>query len=339
MAQPSFHGRFIWHELLCNDPENLTGFYTRLFSWRAQPMSPGSPYTIFSAGDGVPLAGAMRLSDEARAMGAKAQWLGYIGSNDVDATVAKALGLGAWILKPAEDIATVGRAAVLIDPQGARFGVYRPAREPGGANAAAFDWNELAARDRESALGFYRQLFGWVAKPPMDMGGGMTYQTFGLGGPDVGGMYAIQAGNPMSPAWLPYMHHASADQAGAAAVAAGGKLCNGPMDVPGGGRIVQLLDPQGVMFAVHSMPAVAAKPAAAKPAAMPKPTPKAAAKPKAKAKPKPKARPKPKAKPKAAAKPKAKSRTKTKAKSRAKPKAKARKAKKTVRRRRPARKK
>src|SRR5258706_9036712 len=223
MAQPSFHGRFIWHELLCNDPENLTGFYTRLFSWRAQPMSPGSPYTIFSAGDGVPLAGAMRLSDEARAMGAKAQWLGYIGSNDVDATVAKALGLGAWILKPAEDIATVGRAAVLIDPQGARFGVYRPAREPGGANAAAFDWNELGARDREAALGFYRQLFRWGAKPPMDMGGGMTYQTFGLAGPDIGGDVSNQGREPPAPPWLPYMHHPRAHQARAAAVAARGQ--------------------------------------------------------------------------------------------------------------------
>jgi len=334
MAQPSYHGRFIWHELLSNDPQNLTGFYTRLFSWRANPMSPGSPYTVFSGGDGVPLAGAMRLSDEARAMGAKAQWLGYIGSGDVDGTVAKALGLGAWILKPAEDIATVGRAAVLIDPQGARFGVYRPAREPGGANAAAFDWNELATRERDSAFGFYRQLFGWTAKPPMDMGGGMMYQTFGLGGPDIGGIYTIQASSPMSPGWLPYMHHASADQAATAAVAAGGKLCNGPMDVPGGGRIVQLLDPQGVMFAVHSMPAMAAKPAATKPTAMPKP------KPKAKAKAKPKAKPKAKAKAKARpkAKPKAKSRPKAKAKSRSRPKPKA-KARKPARGRRPARKK
>jgi predicted enzyme related to lactoylglutathione lyase len=29
---------------------------------------------------------------------------------------------------------------------------------------------------------------------------------------------------------------------------------NGPMDVPGGGRIVQLLDPQGAAFALHQPP-------------------------------------------------------------------------------------
>jgi predicted enzyme related to lactoylglutathione lyase len=29
---------------------------------------------------------------------------------------------------------------------------------------------------------------------------------------------------------------------------------NGPMDVPGGGRIAQLADPQGAVFALHQSP-------------------------------------------------------------------------------------
>src|SRR5258708_39854998 len=121
-------------------------------------MRPGSAYAIFSAGDGVPLAGAMRLSDEARSMGAKAQWLGYIGSGDVDATVAKALALGAWTLKPAEDISGVGRAALLIDPQGVRFGVDRPAAGSDRAAAPAFGWARLGARDRAPAFRIYAQI-------------------------------------------------------------------------------------------------------------------------------------------------------------------------------------
>jgi len=39
MAQPSYHGRFIWQELLANDPEAVTGFYSRLFAWQARPNS------------------------------------------------------------------------------------------------------------------------------------------------------------------------------------------------------------------------------------------------------------------------------------------------------------
>jgi len=81
------------------------------------------------------------------------------------------------------------------------------------------------------------------------------------------------ADRPMPPAWCPYANCGSADEVAGKVVAAGGQLCHGPIDVPGGGRIVQFFDPQHAMFAVHSMPAAApvkperAKPATAKPTA------------------------------------------------------------------------
>jgi predicted enzyme related to lactoylglutathione lyase len=34
----------------------------------------------------------------------------------------------------------------------------------------------------------------------------------------------------------------------------GAKVMNGPMDVPGGGWIAQLTDPQGAVFALHQAP-------------------------------------------------------------------------------------
>jgi predicted enzyme related to lactoylglutathione lyase len=33
--------------------------------------------------------------------------------------------------------------------------------------------------------------------------------------------------------------------------AGGGQVLNGPMDIPGGDRIAQCLDPQGAAFALH----------------------------------------------------------------------------------------
>jgi predicted enzyme related to lactoylglutathione lyase len=36
------------------------------------------------------------------------------------------------------------------------------------------------------------------------------------------------------------------------ATSKGAKVMNGPMDVPGGDRIAQCMDPQGGAFAVHS---------------------------------------------------------------------------------------
>jgi predicted enzyme related to lactoylglutathione lyase len=44
------------------------------------------------------------------------------------------------------------------------------------------------------------------------------------------------------------------DGAIARATKKGGKVLNGPMDVPGGGRIAQLVDGQGAAFALHKGP-------------------------------------------------------------------------------------
>ena len=274
MVQSSYQGRFIWHELLCNDTSAASAFYTRVLPWTAQPFSPGSPYMIFMTAGDKPVAGAMVLSDDARATGTVPHWRGYIGAADVDAIVAQASRLGARILQPAQDMPAVGRVAMLADPEGARFGVFRPLKDSGDGRPgdSGFSWCELAARSRETALTFYRQLFGWELRTPMDMGGGFHYQTFGLGGQDFGGAYTIPADRPMPPAWCPYATSSSADEAAGKVVAAGGQLCHGPIDVPGGGRIVQFFDPQRALFAVHSMAPTATKPAArasAKPTAKP----------------------------------------------------------------------
>ena len=50
-----------------------------------------------------------------------------------------------------------------------------------------------------------------------------------------------------------------AKAAAATATANGGKIINGPMEVPGGDWIAQGIDPQGAMFAVHSLNPTAAK--------------------------------------------------------------------------------
>jgi uncharacterized protein len=280
MAQPSFHGRFIWHELLCTDVSAAAAFYTRILPWKAQPFSPGSPYWIFKTQDGRSVAGAMRLSDEARSAGTGAHWRGYIGAADVDAIAGQAVGLGARIQQPVQDVPGVGRVALLTDPEGAIFGLFCPAEGSINAPAAtpSFTWNELAVRNREAGLAFYQRLFGWQLRTPMDMGGGFQYQTFGQD-QDFGGAYTIPADRAMPPSWCTYAASSSADDTARKVVAAGGQLVHGPTDVPGGGRIVQFFDAQRALFAVHSMAvAASAAPGKAKPKVAAKSAPPAAKK-------------------------------------------------------------
>jgi predicted enzyme related to lactoylglutathione lyase len=197
-------------------------------------------------------------------------WIIYIGTPDVDETVAHAARLGGKVLKAASDIPAVGRFAVLSDPQGAAFAVFTPAPStgdgvpPGGA-VGDFTWHELATTDPDAAFAFYSELFGWGKGAAHDMGEMGVYQLVSHDGQDVGGVYKAHD-NSTPPSWLSYVRVANAAKAASAAKAAGGRILNGPMEVPGGSWIVMMLDPQGGAFAVVEPPKVA-KASAGKPAA------------------------------------------------------------------------
>jgi predicted enzyme related to lactoylglutathione lyase len=74
---------------------------------------------------------------------------------------------------------------------------------------------------------------------------------FGTGEMPLGGMFPKPAEMPV-PGWLYYAMVDNVDEAASQVESLGGKVLNGPMEVPGGDRIVQCMDPQGGMFALHS---------------------------------------------------------------------------------------
>jgi uncharacterized protein len=59
--------------------------------------------------------------------GMPAQWLAYVLVEDVDATAAQATKLGGKVCKAPFDVPEVGRIAIVTDPQGAVFGLFKPA--------------------------------------------------------------------------------------------------------------------------------------------------------------------------------------------------------------------
>jgi hypothetical protein len=271
MSNADIRGRFVWHELMTTDPQAAGAFYSKVLPWKTQPS--GMPdYTLWMAGK-TQAGGLMAQAESARQAGAPPSWLVYIGTPNVDATAAAAERLGGKVLKAAADIPTVGRFAVLSDPQGAAFAVFTPSSQPaGGAPPSSFSWHELATSDQQGAVAFYSELFGWSRGPTHDMGPSGTYQLVEHGGTQVGGIYKLMD-TSKAPHWLTYIQVASVDRAAAAAKAAGGRVTQGPMEVPGGSRIAQILDPQGGAFAVHELakPAAATSPAAEKPAASARP--------------------------------------------------------------------
>ncbi len=269
MSNGSVLGRFIWHELMTNDTSGALDFYTRVMGWSKQVYDQN--YTMLVAKSG-PVAGVMAIPEAAKAMGAPACWTTYIGTPDVDETVARATSLGATVLKEATDIPNVGRFAALQDPQGAMFAIFTPGGDgmgDGAPSLGGFSWHELATSDPDGAFDFYSALFGWEKTDSMDMGAMGVYQMYGWKGNTLGGIYRKPSATPGPSNWLAYTLVADAKKTTEAAKHAGATVVNGPMEVPGGDWITVFTDPQGIPFAVHSRKAAAkrAAPAKAKPAA------------------------------------------------------------------------
>ncbi|WP_224244675.1 VOC family protein [Hyalangium gracile] len=249
-------GRFDWYDLMTNDTVAAKRFYSETLGWNVIKWEQGD-YEMWAVGE-QPIGGMMALPDEAKKAGARPHWLSYIQTDNVDATAKRAEQLGGRVHMSPTDIPSVGRFAILADPQGASFAVLQPLEvmDDVPQKAGFFSWHELYTTDYQAAWKFYAELFGWKNTSAMDMG--PEYGMYWMFGRDtqhpVGGMSNIAKGQNTPPYWLYYVTVDDIAATVASIQKHGGKLLNGPMDVPGGDKIAQCMDPQGAMFAVH-MPA------------------------------------------------------------------------------------
>ena len=248
----SNRGQFVWYENLTKDPKGAIAFYTEVVGWKTQPFGAGSDYEMWVGSQG-PLGGVYTLPAEAENMGAPPHWIGNVLVDDVDATAAQVVTLGGKIYKAPADIPTVGRFAVIADPQGAPIAIFNSSQGMAPHDASKegeFCWHELLTSDSAAAFAFYSAIFGWKVLQEMDMGPMGTYRIYGICDKALGGMMTISCNAGMKPHWLYYVAVSDLDAALARATKRGATVLNGPMDVPDG-RIVQLKDPQGAAFALH----------------------------------------------------------------------------------------
>jgi predicted enzyme related to lactoylglutathione lyase len=250
-------GRFVWYELMTTDPKAAIAFYTHVVGWKTQafgePQEGKETYTMWVGSQG-PLGGVMTLAEQAKKMGAPPHWMANVEVANVDETVAKAKRLDARVYVEPQDIPTVGRISVIADPFGAVISVFHPAQPMtlhDATKQGEFTWNELITTDAQKALHFYGEIFGWKLQREHDMGPMGKYYLYGQHDRTYGGMFSMPK-EKMPPSWLYYVQYEHLEAAIERATAKGARVLNGPMEVPGGSRIVQLMDPQGAAFALHS---------------------------------------------------------------------------------------
>jgi predicted enzyme related to lactoylglutathione lyase len=256
VAVSTLLGRPLWYELMTTDMKAAEAFYRKVVGWTPAPFE-GSPqpYTMFQRSGEVPVAGLMTTPE---GMNAPPFWAMYVAVPKLEEAAAHITRLGGRDCSPVITVPDVGRMQMMQDPQGAAFYIYEPAsadQQPEGTpEIGEASWHELMTTDQPAAMEFYREVFGWQPTESMDMGEMGKYQMFNRPHGMIGGM--MNKPREMAhvpPNWQIYFRVPDINEAVERIKANGGRILNGPMEVPGGDWIVNAMDPQGAAFALHEV--------------------------------------------------------------------------------------
>jgi uncharacterized protein len=247
--------KFVWYELTTSDLDAAQSFYQKVIGWTISDAGMAAyRYSILSAG-AVGIGGMMAINDEMKARGVPPCWTGYVGVPDVDAMVARFVSAGGAVHLAPADIPAVGRFALVTDPFGAALILFTPQAGAAPAPVAPgtpghVGWHELMTRNAGAAVDFYGKTLGWTSSRTHDMGPMGLYHLFASGGEqDVGGVMNLPPEMTM-PCWSYYINVDSTAAVLKRVGEAGGKVLNGPMQVPTGHWVAQCQDPQGAYFSV-----------------------------------------------------------------------------------------
>jgi predicted enzyme related to lactoylglutathione lyase len=252
-------GAFIWYELMTPDPTAAKRFNDAVVGWEidANSVAPGIEYRMIKRGDGGNAGGVLTLTEDMLSGGARPAWIGYLHAADVDAAHAAIVADGGKEMMPPWDQPGVGRLSMVTDPQGAPFYLMDPLPPEGQPDAVSdvfsvdkphhVRWNELSTSDPDGAIAFYQRHFGWGQEGEMDMGEMGAYRFVQHDGVGIGAVMPLMPGMPHA-VWSYYVGVDDIDRATKAVTDGGGKIVQGPMEIPGGEYALNAVDPQGVSF-------------------------------------------------------------------------------------------
>lgn len=247
-----------WVETLQPDVQAAMDFYRPLFGWEfvGPGVIPGDP-------PGQYFVARLRGRDVADIgsspeQGSPTSWTTHIRVDNVDDAAARAGHAGGEVLAGPIDAQPAGRLAVLADPSGAVFCAWEAAAREGAQTVnepSAWAMSTLHTTDPESAVSFYRAVFGWH---PEQFGPVTLWRLQGyVGGepkqPVPRDVVGVMAPNGASrPHWSVDFWIDDADATAGRATELGGKVVVPPHDSPGF-RSAVIADPQGAVFSVSRL--------------------------------------------------------------------------------------
>jgi predicted enzyme related to lactoylglutathione lyase len=241
-------GRPVWHDLVTSDLDAAKRFYGGLFGWTFQEFDLKAGRYALASLDGKPVAGILRL---ARRDVNVSQWITYFSVADVDEAARVGKAAGAQVPVPPRDLANQGRAALLVDPQGAPVAVARlkggdPARAPPPLHG--WLWVDLWTPDPAASAAFYRVLLG--LEPDELEVAGAPLAILGREGTAYAGMIKVPQPE-IRPNWLPIVRVDDARLTADRAAQLGGRVLLAPRPDVRDGKAAIIADPTGAAIAVH----------------------------------------------------------------------------------------
>jgi predicted enzyme related to lactoylglutathione lyase len=236
-----------WMDLLSSDVDKSVAFYTELFGWKCQDSPPQFGGYRYFEKDGKAVGGCMLNEAEWTAPDG---WSIYLRSDDVRATAAAAKAHGGTTLMEPMDVEPNGSFVIVRDAGGAAVSAWQPGTEKGfgvlGEENTPVHF-ELHARDYDTTVQFYRDVFGW--SPQVMDAPGFRYATYADQSHPRAGIMDASAFLPpdVPPHWSVYVNVADVDATLSRVKDLGGQVILAAEDTPYG-RLATASDPTGGVF-------------------------------------------------------------------------------------------
>lgn len=247
-------------EIAVPDHEREVRFYARVLTtgeaplWREDLMN----------SHGMPIIGLGERSEEHADL--PVQWMPHIQVADVAASVQRAIDLGGHELMHGMDDAGTSQWAVLLDADGAAFGVVpvvpaeaMPSTEDASGAAATpgcIAWIDLTVPDASATSDFYRQVLGWRVhdvEPEAGIRSESDHEMLGGDGePAAGIRRARDEDTGLPPVWVLHLPVGDLAESLRRVEAEGGTILGATEGADGEPKTAVIQDPVGVCLALVS---------------------------------------------------------------------------------------
>jgi predicted enzyme related to lactoylglutathione lyase len=253
-------GGILSADIAAPEHEREVRFYSRVLStgetplWREDLMN----------NRGMPIIGLGALSAEYGDL--PLQWMPHIQVADVAASAVRALELGGSELMHGKDDEGSSQWAVLLDPNGAAFGIIPvvpaeamvppegEAEHDAAAPVGCIAWLDLTVPDASATRDFYRQVVDWSAQAAEMEDAGERYTDYNMLGGDgvaaAGVCHARGTNQGLPPVWMIYLPVGDLDESLRRVQEGGGKIIKETRGSDGKCSCAFIQDPVGACLAL-----------------------------------------------------------------------------------------